>query len=102
MAISYTSLSPSGVTQRAQVFTSNGTLVVPSNVVAIQMEVAGGGGGGGGAIASNPSTGGGGGGGAYYNRLYSVTAGETLTVTIGGGGAGGTTSGTVGTTVSEE
>ena len=82
---------------------------VPAGVTSVKVECWGGGGGGGG---SNNTTstryGGGGGGGGYSVATYTVSAGETYTITIGSagsaasnadGGAGGTTTftGTAGT-----
>ena len=74
-------------------FTSAGaySFVVPNGVTAISVVAIGGGGGGnGGGLSSEGGLGGCGGGGgalAYVNNI-SVTPGETLTVSVGGGGAG--------------
>jgi PKD repeat protein len=73
---------------------------VPTGVSNVEYLIVGGGGGG----ASVASSGGGGAGGLLVNSTggYSVTAGQSLTVIIGGGGAGGpgggaSTAGTNGT-----
>lgn len=57
--------------------------VVPAGISKVKTEVWGAGGGGKTAIAS------GGGAGAYTTAILAVTAGETLTVTVGAGGTGG-------------
>ena len=66
------------------VFTQVGTHTwrVPDGVTSIQALVVAGGGAGGGNLG-----GGGGAGGVLYNSSYSVTAGQTLTITVGAGGA---------------
>ena len=76
-------------------FTSSGTFTVPSDVTSLTV-VALGGGGGGGNNSSNfvtQNAGGGGGGGGMCISSLSVTAGETLTVTVGSGGAAGGSNG---------
>lgn len=69
-----------------QTFTSSGTFTVPSNVRSIDIFCVGGGGGG----QNNPSSewGGGGGSGGYTStrKSYSVSPGQTFSVTIGAGG----------------
>ncbi len=65
-----------------QSFTSSGTFTVPSGVTAVDVLVVAGGGGGG-----NHHGAGGGAGGLIYRPGFSVTAGATLTVTVGAGGA---------------
>jgi hypothetical protein len=65
-------------------FTSSTTWTVPGGVTSVKVLVVGGGGGGGESIG-----GGGGGGGVIYNESYSVTAGNSIIVTVGAGGAGG-------------
>ena len=90
------------------VWNSNGSLTftIPSGVTALECWVIGGGGGGGGCAAGGFGAGQGGGGGvggANYKLLTGLTAGNTLTITIGAagtasaagnsaGGSGGTSS----------
>jgi hypothetical protein len=65
-------------------FTTSGAYVVPAGVTTVKVQAWGGGGGG------QSGSGGGGGGGEYAaENALAVTAGESLTVTIGAGGAGG-------------
>jgi len=60
------------------------TWTVPTGVTSVQVLIVAGGGGGGG------DAGGGGGGGGYYENLaYSVTPGQSKTVTVGVGGTAG-------------
>lgn len=72
-----------------QTFTSSGSFVVPAGVTGLTASVVGGGGGYGSTVtmidgSSSTSTGGGGGNGASTTTTtLAVTAGETLTVTIG-------------------
>jgi hypothetical protein len=71
-------------------FNSTGALqswIVPAGVTSINVKVWGAGGGGG-AYTSNANQGGGGGGFTYAN--IPVTAGENLSLVVGGGGGGGT------------
>lgn len=73
-----------------QAYTSAGSysFVVPAGVTQVSAMAVGGGGGGAGdsgGLGGSP----GGGGGLVYSNTWSVTPGETLTVTVGGGGAGG-------------
>jgi hypothetical protein len=83
-ATSYTTLS-----------SGSGTFTVPdgANAIHIQAAVGGGGGAAGGAgydKAGGESAGAGGGSGAYVSdKVFSVTQGETITYSIGGGGAPG-------------
>lgn len=81
-------------------FTSGGTWTVPAGITAIDAMVVGAGGGGGGgagggdlySAAPDVEAGGGGGGGAgevVYVEDRPVSAGDTLTITIGTGGSGG-------------
>lgn len=60
----------------------------PADRNMVLVECFGGGGGSGSSDLGNG--GGGGGGGGYCRKLYSVTPGNTYTITIGAGGAGGT------------
>ena len=72
--------------------TTTSTVPSDANAVHIQFAVAGGGGGCGGADydkAGGESPGAGGGSGAYISdKVFTVTAGETLTFTVGAGGTG--------------
>ena len=77
----------SDATYYYRVFTSNGTLQVPTTLSVDILQIAGGAGGGGG-FGTDASGGGGGAGGVLYNAAYSMPAGNT-TVVVGGGGAGG-------------
>jgi uncharacterized repeat protein (TIGR02543 family) len=61
----------------------SGTWTVPAGVASLKVLVVGGGGGG------QYYGGGGGGGGVYSTTSYAVTAGSSVTVTVGAGGAGG-------------
>jgi hypothetical protein len=73
--------SEGGISYRAHIFTSNGTLTFSAGGEVQYLVVAGGGGGGGG------WQGGGGGAGGYLSASTSVTA-RAYTVTIGAGGTG--------------
>ena len=76
-----------GAGEVEETFTTSGTFVVPANISSISAVcIAGGGGGGGSAIS--PGGGGGSGGGLSYKNNISVTAGETLTITVGSYGSG--------------
>lgn len=77
--------------------TGSHTFTVPAGVTSIKVECWGGGGAGGGAYIG---AGGGGGGGAYNTTNFTVTSGQTLSITVGAGGAGGNNAngGTGGTT----
>ena len=66
------------------VFTSSGSWVVPTGVTSISVAMVGGGGGG---RYGTTNQRGGGGGSLSYRNNFTVTPGETLTVTVGGGGA---------------
>lgn len=92
--IAQASVAPSALTQSPQLvlFDTSGTWVVPTGTTQIIVQGAGGGGGGAGGAGSNGNYGGGGGGGGgapILTAVVTVTPGETLTVTLGGGGAGG-------------
>lgn len=69
-----------------QVFTSSGTFTVPAGVTRVKVTVTGGGGGG-------TSGTGFGGSGATAIKYFSVSPGNTLSITIGGGGSAGSTGG---------
>ena len=77
------------VNQTAYTTAGTFTFTVPPAITSISA-VCVGGGGGGGARDQSDEPGGGGGGGALAYRTFSVTPGETLTVTVGAGGGGGT------------
>ena len=78
-----------GSPQGQQVFTSNGTFTVPTGVTQVSAVVVGGGGGGAGSDGDrNEGNVGGGGGGLAYGT-FTVTPGESLTVTVGAAGAAG-------------
>lgn len=66
-----------------------GTWTVPAGVSSIQYMIVGGGGGGG---AGNSSAAGGGGAGAFYETTepFVVSAGTSISATVGTGGSGGT------------
>jgi hypothetical protein len=71
-------------------FTTAGTFnfTVPADVFFIDVEVWGGGGGGGSPLSANRGAGGAAGAG-YARKLCSVTPGQVIPVTVGGGGGGG-------------
>jgi hypothetical protein len=71
-----------------------GSFVVPANVVALTLEAWGGGGGSSGLDRGSTSTAA---GGAYASSIVTVTPGETVFYSIGGGGTGGSTVGGAGT-----
>ena len=87
---------PSGGFSTVETLTSSGTFTVPDGISTLAVYVAGGGGGGGGGASrcdtnSAINTGGGGGGNGAnlsYENYYAVTAGDTISYTIGAGGAG--------------
>ena len=72
-------------------YTSSGTFTVPTGVTALNVVALGGGGGGGHNAATfvSQNAGGGGGGGGMCISSLPVTAGESLTVTVGSGGSAG-------------
>lgn len=90
LAVSTLLLLPSVAT--AQTFTNAGTwsYTVPAGVSAIEVQVSGAGGGGGG---SDSARGGNGGAGTKVTAVISVTPGQILSGTIGGGGRTGFTAG---------
>jgi hypothetical protein len=91
-APTWTTLSSGGGLSGTQTFTTNGTFTIPSNITTVKVTVIGGGGGGGSGYATGGSNAGGGGGGAGGNLvkyLTGLTAGNTLTVTVGAAGAFG-------------
>jgi hypothetical protein len=82
-----TNLQVSALVPNVQVFTTNGTFVVPGNVTRIKVELWGGGGGGG--KGSSSWNGGGGGAGGYAFNVFNVTPGANYSVTVGIGGTNG-------------
>ena len=86
-------LAPSSSDTCVHSFTASGSWTVPVGVTSVTVLAVGGGGGGGGSyIDSTPyfGAGGGGGGGQVKEQTSNtVTAGDSLTITIGTGGAGG-------------
>jgi hypothetical protein len=86
--------SSAAVGTRGQVFTSTGTFTVPAGVSAVKVTVVGGGGGGGRGLDSSSSGGGGGGAGFGFKWITGLTAGATVSVTVGAGGAQQTNGGT--------
>jgi hypothetical protein len=88
--------SSAAVGTRGQVFTSSGTFTVPAGVSAVKVTVIGGGGGGGRGTDGASAGGGGGGGGVGIKWITGLTAGDTVSVTVGAGGGqqanGGTSS----------
>lgn len=78
---------------QTDVFTSSGTWVAPSDVTSVSVECWAGGGGGGSCnnfFGQSGNGGGGGGGGGAYSKLntFTVTPGNSYTVTVGQGGPG--------------
>ncbi len=75
-------------------FTSSGTFTAPPGVTGYIVAVYAGGGGGGSGSTGDGRSGPGGGGGAHNRaKLEPITAGTSVTVTIGAGGSGGNGSG---------
>jgi hypothetical protein len=77
---------------RIHTFRGSGTFT-PTKAMNIEVLVVAGGGGSGGAGNTGYYSGGGGGGGVIYNPSYAVTAGQSITVTVGAGGSAGFQSG---------
>ena len=78
-------LQVSALVPNMQVFTTNGTFTVPTNVTRIKVELWGGGGGGGKGNSSGWNGGGGGAGGYAFNN-FNVLPGTNFPVTVGIGG----------------
>lgn len=74
-------------------FDTSFSWTVPSGVTEISAVCIGGGGGGGGNSSTSATAASAGGGGGTVYGHWSVTAGNTVTITVGSGGAGGTSSG---------
>ena len=81
------------------VFTSTGgaTWTVPSGVLTVSAVVVGGGGGASACPGTSAYSGNGGGGGGLSYGTFSVTPGETLSLTIGAAGSGGSSGTNAGT-----
>jgi hypothetical protein len=82
-----TNLQVSALVPNMEVFTTNGTFVVPGDVTRIKVELWGGGGSGG--KGSSSWNGGGGGAGGYAFNVLNVTPGANCPVTVGIGGTNG-------------
>lgn len=70
------------------IFTSSGTFTVPSGVTQVSAVCIGGGGGASGSPGTSLYSGAGGGGGGLAYGTFTVTPGESLTISTGSGGAG--------------
>ena len=71
-------------------FTSSGTFAVPAGTTQADVLVVAGGGGSGSTIQTATVSAGAGAGGLIFMPAYPLTAGGTMTVTVGNGGSGGT------------
>lgn len=82
---------PGGNTSsRINIYTSSDTFTAPASVTKVYLSMCGGGGGGGGSGDDASEAGGGGGsGGSLINYPFTVTPGNSYTVTIGTGGTAG-------------
>ena len=80
----------SGGTLKSQTFTSSGSFTVPSGVTGVMVTMQGGGGGGSSSCPSFNAIGCPGGASGYYivSQVFSVTPGQVISITIGGGGSG--------------
>jgi hypothetical protein len=81
-----TNVTIDGINYRVHTFTTSGTLTVVESGFAEVLVIAGGGPGGG--QGFNDGSGGGGAGGLVFNSAFELTAGNSMSVVIGGGGAG--------------
>jgi len=92
--ISYLETATStAVTHGYKMFTANGTFTVPTGITQVKVTCVGGaGGGGGGSIYSPSGTGGTGATGYVNSSIITVTAGQSIAITIGAGGTLGATS----------
>ena len=90
-----------GFAQSPSNFTTTGSWTAPVGVTSVTVEAYGRGGAGGagspGGGGNNGRGGGGGGGGAFQSGTYTVTPGNSYTITVGTGGIGGTGNGGNGT-----
>jgi hypothetical protein len=82
----------SKVEAQTDTFTSSGTWSVPVGITSATFEAIGAGGGGGSASGANQG-GGGGGGGAYSSGVFTVSNGQSYTVTVATAPAGGASGG---------
>jgi hypothetical protein len=82
---------------RKAIFTSNGTYTVPSGVTQIWVSGCAGGGGGGGAASGITGGNGGSAGQSVIRTPFSVSPGDSLSITVGAGGAAGASSSASGT-----
>lgn len=92
--IDFVVLDPLSPNRGVQRFTANGSFTVPPGVSTIYVSgcAGGGGGGGGGGTTASVGSGCGGGGGAgqsIVRQSYTVTPGQVIEITIGGGGSPG-------------
>ena len=71
----------------AVAYSASGTFTVPSCITSVTVEVWGGGGAGGSATYAIGA--GGGGGGGYSSKVLSVSPGQSISFTVGGGGVNG-------------
>lgn len=80
----------SGGTLKSQSFTSSGSFTVPSGVTGVMVTMQGGGGGGSSSCPSFNAQGCPGGASGYYvvSQVFSVSPGQVISITIGGGGSG--------------
>ena len=76
--------------------TGQSTWTVPCGVTSITVEAWGGGGAGGGSSANNVKGGGGGAGGSYASSVIAVSAGQSISYSVGAGASGSTTVGSAG------
>lgn len=76
------------VAQTSYTLSGSGVWTVPNCVTSITVEAVGGGGGGA-RTTSNGCARGGGGGGAYARKIITVTPGQNISYSVGGGGSGG-------------
>jgi hypothetical protein len=81
-------LQLSALVPHIQVFTTNGTFAVPTNVTRVRIDLWAGGGGGGKGLSSGWNGGGGGAGGYAFN-VFNVIPGTNYAVTVGIGGTNG-------------
>lgn len=70
-------------------YSSSDTFVAPASTTTVYLTMCGGGGGGGGGGSASTTGGGGGGGECIINKKYTVTGGNSYSVTVGAGGTGG-------------
>ncbi len=83
------------VSSHIELFTGNGTFIVPDGITLVyaQVQAAGGGGGGRKDGQGGANTGGtGGGAGSYSHGTIAVTPGQNITISVGSGGNAGTSS----------